>query len=59
MGKKKGACRVLDGKSEVRRPLVKPKRRCDDNIKMNLLAVGLGAWSGSIWLRIGTDGVLV
>ena len=28
----------------------------EDNIKMDLQSVGCGAWTGWIWLRIGTGG---
>jgi len=31
----------------------------EDNIKMDLQDVGCGAWTGSIWLRIGTGGSLL
>jgi len=31
----------------------------EDNIKMDLQGVGCGAWTGSIWLRIGTGGRLL
>jgi len=34
--------RVLMGKPEGRRPLVRPRRRWVDNIKMNLQEVGCG-----------------
>ena len=44
----------LVGKPEVKRPLGRPKRRWEDNIKMDLQE--WGAWSGLIWLRIGTGG---
>ena len=27
-----------------------------DNIKMDLQEVGIGVWTGSMWLRIGTSG---
>jgi hypothetical protein len=30
--------------------------RWEDNIKMDLQEVGWGAWTGLIWLRIGTGG---
>jgi hypothetical protein len=30
------------GRSELRRPLGRPRRRCDDNIKMDLQEVGWG-----------------
>ena len=36
MGKKKGAYRVLLGKCEVIRPLGRPRRRWEDNTKMDL-----------------------
>jgi hypothetical protein len=54
MGKRRGAYRALVGKPEGRRPLEKPKRRWEDNIKMDLREVGWGAWTGSILLRIAT-----
>jgi hypothetical protein len=44
------------GKPEGKRPLGKPKRRREDNIKIDFHEVGCGAWTGSIWLRIGTGG---
>jgi hypothetical protein len=59
MGERRGAYRVLVGKPEGRRPLGRPRRRWEDNIKMDLLEVGWGAWTGSIWLRIGTGGELL
>jgi hypothetical protein len=31
----------------------------EDKIKMDLLDVGWGAWTGLIWLRIGTGGGLM
>ena len=40
------------GKPEGKRPLGRPRRRWEDNIKMVLQVVGTG-WS---WLRIGTGG---
>ena len=47
------------GKPEGKRPLGRPSCRSEDNIKMDLQEEGCGAWTGSIWLRIGTaDGHL-
>ena len=41
-------------------PLVRPKRRCENNIKMNLREVGWWALTRSIWLRTGTgSGILL
>jgi hypothetical protein len=54
MGESRGAYRTLVGKPDGRRPLGRPRRRWEDNIKMDLLAVGWGgAQTGLIWLRIG------
>jgi hypothetical protein len=36
MGERKGVYRVLVRRPEGKRPLVKPKRRLEYNIKMNL-----------------------
>ena len=54
---RRGAYRVLVGKPEGKRPLGRPRRRWEYNIKMDLQEVGMGgAWTGLIWLRIGTGG---
>jgi hypothetical protein len=42
-----------------RRPLERPRRRWEDNIKMDLREVGWGAQTGLMWLRIGTGGGLL
>jgi len=42
MGEKRGAYRVLVGKSEGYRPLGRPRRRWEDNIKMDLQEVEWG-----------------
>jgi hypothetical protein len=52
MGKKRGANRILVGRSDGRRPLGAPKRRWEDSIKVDLRNVG-GACTGLSWLRIG------
>jgi len=56
MGERKGVYRVLVEKAEGRIPLGKPKRRWEDNIKMDLQEVEWGAWISLIWLRVGTGG---
>jgi hypothetical protein len=43
MGKRRGAYRASVGKPEGRRPLGRPRRRWEDNIKMGLREVGWGA----------------
>jgi hypothetical protein len=60
MGERIGAYRVLVGKLEATRPLGRPRRKWEDNIKVGLRDVGwAGAWTGLIWLRIGTSGGLL
>jgi hypothetical protein len=49
MGEDRGVHRVLVGKPERKRPLGRPRRRWEDNIKMDLQEVGGGSW--------GLDGV--
>ena len=50
--------RVQDfvGEASGKEPLGRPRRRWEDNIKLDLQEVGFGVWTGSIWLRIGTGG---
>jgi len=43
MGEWRGVHRVLVGKPEGKRPLGRPRRRWEDNIKMDLWEVG-GGW---------------
>ena len=42
MGVGRGIYRVLVGKPEGKRPLGRPRRRWEDNIRMDLQEVGLG-----------------
>ena len=58
-GERRGVYRVLLGKPEGKRQLGRSRRRWEDNIKMDLQEVGCGAWTGLIWLRIGTGGGLL
>jgi hypothetical protein len=56
---KKNAYRILVGKPEGKRPLVRPRRRWEKNIKINL---GEVAWDGMDWLdlaKVGTSGGLL
>jgi hypothetical protein len=59
MGERRGAYRALLGKPEGRRQLGRPRRRWEDNIKMDLREVVWGAQTGLIWLRTGTGGGLL
>jgi hypothetical protein len=56
---RRGAYRALLGKPEGSRPLGRPRRRWEDNIKIDLREVGWGAWTVLIWLRTGTGGGLL
>jgi hypothetical protein len=46
MGERRGAYRDLVSKPEKKRPLERPWRSWEDNIKMNLREVELGGWTG-------------
>jgi hypothetical protein len=48
--------RVLVGKPEGKRPLERPRRKWEVNIKMDFQEVECGAGTGSMWLRTGTGG---
>ena len=58
MGKERGVHRVLVGILKERDYwlLEIPRRRWEDNIKMDLQEVGEGGGTGWSWLRIGTGG---
>jgi hypothetical protein len=51
---KRNVNKVLAGKDEGRRPLGKPKRRWEDNIKIVLKEIGMSVWTGSMWLKTRT-----
>jgi hypothetical protein len=46
MGERRDAYRILVGRPEGRKPLGRPSRRWEDNIKMDLKDVGWGAGTG-------------
>ena len=48
MGEGRGVYGVLVGKPERKELLGRPRRKWEDNIKMDLQEVGWGAWTGSI-----------
>jgi len=52
IGEVRGVYRGLVGKSEGKRPLGRPKRRWEDNIKMDLLEVGCGRMD---WMELAQD----
>jgi len=48
--------RVLVDKPERKRPLGRPRHGWEDNIKVDIFRKwDVGVWTGSSWLRIGTD----
>ena len=55
MGEESGVHRVLVGKPEGKRPLGRPRRRWEDNIKMDLQEVG---GSHGDWMELDRDGWL-
>jgi hypothetical protein len=59
MGEKRGAYRIVAGRPEGRRPRGRPRRRWEDNIKIDFQDVHWGAWTGLSWLRIWTGGGLL
>jgi len=59
MGDKRGAYRVLMEKPEEKGPLGRPRYRWEDDIKMDIQELGCGAWTGLIWLGMGTGGKLL
>jgi hypothetical protein len=48
--------RGLVGKQEGKRPFGRPRRRWEDNIKMDLQELEGVVGTGWSWLRIGTSG---
>ena len=52
MGAERGVHRVLVGKPEGKRPLERPRRRWEDNIKVDLQEVGGGCGD---WMELAQD----
>jgi hypothetical protein len=52
MGEDRGVHRVLVGKPEGKRPLRRPRRRWEDNIKMDLQEVGRDRGD---WMELAQD----
>jgi hypothetical protein len=51
-GEKRGAYRILVGRTEGRRPFGTPRRRWENNTKMDLQEVG---WEGLDWIELAQD----
>jgi hypothetical protein len=52
MGEDRGVHRVLVGKPKGKKPLGRPRRRWEDNIKINLQEVGGGRGN---WMELAQD----
>jgi hypothetical protein len=52
IGEERGVYRVLVGKPEGKRPLGRPRRRWEDNIRMDLQEVGCGSMD---WIGLAQD----
>ena len=52
MEERRGVYRVLVGRLEGKRPLGRPRRRCEDNIKIDLQELGYG---GVDWIELAQD----
>jgi len=48
----RGAQSFVVGRSEEKRPLGRPRRRCENNIKMDLQEVG---WGSTDWIAVAQD----
>jgi hypothetical protein len=44
---------------DVNRLTMRPMRRWEDNMRMDLKEIGGKVWTGFIWLRAGTSGRLL
>jgi hypothetical protein len=56
MGEGRGVYRVLVGRPKGKKPLGRPSRRWENNIKMDLMEIGIDGATGFSWLRTGSSG---
>jgi hypothetical protein len=53
-GERRGVCRFLVGRPKGKRSLGRPRRRWEDNIKMDLREIG---FDGVNWIQLAQDRV--
>jgi hypothetical protein len=51
-GEKRNVYRILVGRPEAKRPIGRPRRRWQDNIRMDLREIGCG---GIDWINLAQD----
>jgi hypothetical protein len=51
-GEERGVYKVLMGRPEGKRPVGRPRRRWEDNIKVDLKEIGI---DGANWLQLAQD----
>jgi hypothetical protein len=54
MEEEKNVYRVLVGRPKGRRPLVRPRRKWEDNLKLDLREIGI---DGANWIQLAQDRV--
>jgi hypothetical protein len=54
MGDGRGVCSVLVGRPEGKRPMERPRRMWEDNIKMDLREIGINKAN---WIQLAQDRV--
>jgi hypothetical protein len=54
MEERRGVYRVLVGRPKGKRPLVRPRHRWEDNIKLDLREIGI---NGANWIHLAQDRV--
>jgi hypothetical protein len=53
-GERRGVYRVVVGRPECKRPLGRPRRRWEDNVKLDLREIGI---DGADWIQLAQDRV--
>jgi hypothetical protein len=59
MGEMRNLYRILVGKPEGKIPILRPRRRWENNIKTDRKEIEFAMWIRFMWLRIETGGGLL